>query len=126
MFIQRIFQVQALFLVGTVLLGSVLLGSVAYADTPRFVKDSLHAPNAAPVAKVLPTLEADLVVLSGGLEQGIRLGMVCLVSRGFQVVGEIIIIESRSHYAAGLILELSQDYFIQVGDIARVKTLQTS
>jgi len=113
-------------LLGLFLYGAVLAGGVACADVPGFVRESLYSPNAAPVAKVVPSLAADVVILNGGLEQGIRRGMVCRVFRGFQEVGELIIIESKSDRSAGLILELSEDSFIQAGDIARIKTLQNS
>lgn len=110
-----------LFLFGTMLAGSAVDGEV-----PAFVKESLYSPNAATVAMVTPMLAADVVILDGGLEQGIRLGMVCRVTRGLQSVGELIIIESRSDQSAGLILELFKDSTIQAGDIARIKTIQNS
>lgn len=119
--IQRTFKLPSLFLFGAVL----ALGA-SCAGVPSFVKEGLYSPNAAPVAEVIPSLAADIVVLDGGLEQGIRLGMVCRVSRGFKEIGEVIIIKSQSDRSAGLILELSQDSFIQSGDIARIKTLQNS
>ena len=96
------------------------------AEVPSFVKETIYSPNAAVVAKIVPSLSTDIVVLDGGLEQGLRRGMVCTVSRGFRSVGEIIIIESRSDRSAGLILELVEDVTITAGDIARVKTIQTS
>lgn len=105
------------------------LASVVRAEVPAFVEESLYSPNAAPVAEVVPTLAADVVILDGGLEQGLRLGMVCRVSRGLrssQTIGELIIIESRSDRAAGLILELVEDSTIQAGDVARIKTIQNS
>ena len=110
-----------LFLFGTMFAGSAVDGEV-----PAFVKESLYSPNAATVAMVTPMLAADVVILDGGLEQGIRLGMVCRVTRGLQSVGELIIIESRSDQSAGLILELVKDSTIQAGDIARIKTIQNS
>lgn len=113
-------------LAGLFLLGAMFAGSVAHGGVPAFVKESLYSPNAAPVAEVVPTLAADVVILDGGLEQGLRLGMVCRVTRGLQSVGELIIIESRSDQSAGLILELVEDSTIQAGDIARIKTLQNS
>jgi hypothetical protein len=96
------------------------------AEVPTFVKESIYSPNAATVSTVAPALAADVVILDGGLEQGMRLGMVCRVSRGAQSIGELIIIESRSDRSAGLILGLVDDSTIQAGDIARVKTLQNS
>ena len=108
------------------LLGALFAGSVVHGDAPAFVKESLYSPNAAIVAEITPMLAADVVILDGGLEQGIRLGMVCRVTRGLQAVGELIIIESRSDQSAGLILELVKDFTIQAGDIARIKTIQNS
>ena len=108
------------------LFGAMFAGSAVHAEAPAFVKESLYSPNAAIVAKVTPMLAADVVILDGGLEQGIRLGMVCRVTRGLQSVGELIIIESRCDQSAGLILELVKDSTIQAGDIARIKTIQNS
>ena len=108
------------------LFGAMFAGSAVQGEVPAFVKESLYSPNAATVAKVTPTLAADVVILDGGLGQGIRLGMVCRVTRGLQSVGELIIIESRSDQSAGLILELVKDSTIQAGDIARIKTIQNS
>ena len=108
------------------LFGTMFASSAVYGEVPAFVKESLYSPNAATVAVVTPMLAADVVILNGGLEQGIRLGMVCRVTRGLQSVGEVIIIESRSDKSAGLILELVKDSTIQAGDIARIKTIQNS
>lgn len=113
-------------LAGLLFLGAVLCGGAVRAEVPSFVKETIYSPNVAAVAKIVPSLSADLVVLDGGLEQGLRRGMVCTVSRGFQFKGEIIIIESRSDRSAGLILELVEDATITAGDIARIKTIQTS
>jgi len=108
------------------LFGALVASSVVRAKVPAFVKESIYSPNAATVSTVAPALAADVVILDGGLEQGMRLGMVCRVSRGAQSIGELIIIESRSDRSAGLILGLVDDSTIQAGDIARVKTLQNS
>jgi hypothetical protein len=109
-----------------VLFGVVLAAGAVRGDMPGFVQESLHSPNTASVAEIIPSHAADVVILNGGLEQGIRLGMVCRVNRGTVEVGELIIIESRSNRSAGLILDLTENNFIQAGDIARIKTLQNS
>jgi hypothetical protein len=110
----------------SLLLGAAAMFGVAHAEVPAFVQGTLYSPNAAVVAEVMPTLAADVVILAGGMEQGLRRGMVCRVNRGPSEVGELIIIESRSDRSAGLILELVEDFTIQAGDIARIKTLQNS
>ncbi|MFT6058888.1 MAG: hypothetical protein ACJAS5_000313 [Lentimonas sp.] len=108
------------------LFGALVAGSVVRAEVPAFVNESIYSPNAATVSTVVSALAADVVILDGGLVQGMRLGMVCRVSRGALPIGELIIIESRSDRSAALILELVDDSTIQAGDIARVKTLQNS
>ena len=112
--------------VSSFLFGFMLLGCAAKAEIPSFVRGTLYSANVALVSEVVPTLSADVVLLKGGLEQGLRLGMVCRVSRGMKSIGELVIIESRSKRAAGLILKLDKDSAIQTGDIAQIKTLQNS
>ena len=112
--------------VSSFLFGFMLLGCAAKAEIPSFVRGTLYSANAALVSEVVPTLSADVVLLKGGLEQGLRLGMVCRVSRGTKSIGELVIIESRSKRAAGLILKLDKGSVIQTGDIAQIKTLQNS
>ena len=112
--------------ISSFLFGFMLGGFVAEAEIPTFVQSPLHSSNVALVSEVLSTLSEDVVLLKGGLEQGLRLGMVCSISRGMQSIGELVIIESRSLDAAGLILKLNKGSTIQTGDIAQIKTLQNS
>lgn len=109
--------------------GILVAGSCVYAEevaaaknVPAFVNESIYGTNAAIVSAVEPTLSHDLVIMKGGLEQGLRLGMKCRVLRDSQLVGEVIIIESRSDRSAGLILNLTDGFALQAGDVARVKT----
>lgn len=108
------------------LLGGCGLLVAVSAKTPAFIEEPIFSPNAATVSKIVSTLATDVVILDGGLEQGLRRGMVCRVSRGFQSVGELIIIESHTRRSAALILELDDETTIQAGDIARIQTLQNS
>lgn len=110
---------------GSLLLGVFVAGAVC-ADVPDFVAESLYSSNAAPVAEIVSSPAADVVIIAGGLEQGLRIGMVCRIVRGFKQIGEIIIIESHSDRSAALIRELSENTSIQAGDSARIKTLQNS
>jgi hypothetical protein len=103
------------------------LFSGAFAATmPSFVEEGIYAPNAAQVQAIVTAEATDLVVLDGGLEQGLRCGMYCRVERANQTIGEIIIIASNNQKAAGLILGLVEAFTIQAGDIARIKTIQNS
>ena len=61
---------------GLLFFGAMLVSSwvaVVNGEVPAFAQESLYSPNAAPVAEVIPTLAADVVILDGGLEQGLRL-----------------------------------------------------
>ena len=118
-----------LFLTGLFGLGAVADGFAAEMDAatqPAFVKETIYSPYAAKVAKVIPSFAGDAVILEGGLEQGLRCGMVCRIHQDSQAIGELIIIESRNGCSAGLILELAQDAAIESGDVVRVKTIQNN
>lgn len=106
-------------------LGS-LFGVSTSAAVPAFVDEGLYSSNTATVSEVIPSDAADVVILEGGLDRGLRLGMVCDVSRGAQELGQLLVIDSGRRRAAALILSLTQDSFIQSGDQARVKTTQNS
>ena len=108
------------------LFGVQIAGSQVCAEVPAFVDESIYSSNKATVSTIDSNLAADLVILDGGLEQGLRLGMVCLVERGTQLIGELIVIESTSNCSAALILNLTDNLTIQSGDRVRVKTFQNS
>ena len=91
---------------------------------PVFIDQTIYSPNYAAVASIIPSQSADIVLLDGGLEQGLRRGMICTVERGLRSIAEVIIIESRIDRTAALILDLTSELSIQSGDIARIKTIQ--
>lgn len=68
---------------------------------------------------------ADLVVLDGGFEAGLRLGMVCTVTRQGGRLGELLLVELRSCASSALILDLAKDASLQPGDQVAVKTVST-
>jgi hypothetical protein len=85
-----------------------------------------HAASpAATVVTVEPTRVADLILLRGGFDAGLRQGMVCRVTRGATEIGEILLVELRPGHSAGLILSVVSRQSIRSGDIASVKTLKT-
>lgn len=102
------------------------LPCIGTAARPAFIAEGLYTPNAAPVAEVLAGEDTDLVVIEGGLLQGLRRGMICRIERGDRTVGEVLIIASREQRAAALILQIARETTIQSGDIARIKTFQNS
>ena len=107
------------------LIAGLLTASFA-ASVPEFVTEGIYAPNKAVVHSVINSDSAAVVLLDGGLEQGLRCGMICRIERGSQAIAEIILIASETDKAAGLILSLNQASTIQSGDIARIQTIQNS
>lgn len=93
-----------------------------WAGVPDFINGSIYSSNKAKVSTIEPTLAADLVILEGGLDHGLRLGMACLLERGVESIGELIIIEAKSNCSAALITELKDGFVIQPGDNVRIKT----
>ena len=118
-------QIRKAYIAGLIAVATAL-PCLAETGQPSFVKDGLSATNAAPVAKVLSGEKSDLVMLEGGLHQGLRRGMICRIERGGRTVGEVLIIASHRHSAAALILQIAHETTIQPGDIARIKTIQNS
>jgi hypothetical protein len=68
---------------------------------------------------------ADLVLLGGGFEAGLREGMICRVTRGPAVIAEIQLVGLRAQAGAALILDLAPGQSIQPGDLASVKVSKT-
>jgi hypothetical protein len=82
------------------------------------------APSAAVVA-VEPTRIADLVMLNGGFNAGLRQGMVCRISRGNTEVAEVLLVDLRPTCSSALILSLAPKQSIRAGDLASIKVLKT-
>jgi hypothetical protein len=68
---------------------------------------------------------ADLVAVTGGLQQGIERGMLLSVFRDGRKIGELLVTRSESNCSAALITQLSTDESLTVGDRAtpKVRTL---
>ncbi|MGH7944622.1 MAG: hypothetical protein ACREH8_18840 [Opitutaceae bacterium] len=83
---------------------------------------------AAPVASVIavePTRVADLILLRGGFDAGLRQGMVCRVTRGAIAIAEVLLVELRPAHSAAVILSVTPKQSIRAGDVASVKILKT-
>ncbi len=98
-----------------------LLASAA-SDRPAFVGQVLQASGRATVATVQPGPTADIVVLTAGLDQDIRPGMLALVERAGVTVGEVVVVESRPGTAAALVVSATEGQTVRAGDTLRLKT----
>jgi hypothetical protein len=83
------------------------------------------AAPAARVASIEPTRVADVVLLRGGFNAGLRQGMVCRVTRGDAEIAEILLVELRPAHSAALILSVAPKQSIRPGDSAEIKILKT-
>ena len=79
----------------------------------------------ARIERIASLPAADLVVLDGGHEAGLREGMVCTVFRSGQVIGELLLVDLRPRAASALILDLASDRSLQPGDLVSVKTVSS-
>lgn len=79
----------------------------------------------AQIRQIAPQSAADLVILDAGHEAGLREGMVCTVSRSGQPIGELLLVELRTHAASALILDLIPDQSLLTGDRVSVKTVSS-
>ncbi len=86
---------------------------------------SASAAPVAAVAAVQPTRVADLVLLNGGFNQGLRSGMICRISRGPTEVAEVLLVDLRPTCSSALILSIAPKQSIRAGDLARIKILKS-
>lgn len=79
----------------------------------------------AAVVAVESTRVADVVLLGGGFNAGLRQGMVCRVTRGQTEIGEILLVDLRPNSSAALILSVAPKQSIRSGDLAAIKVLKS-
>ena len=85
----------------------------------------LHAAPAATVVAIQSTRVADLVLLRGGFDAGLRQGMICRVTRGSSEIAEVILVDLRPSHSAALIVSVAPKQSIRAGDSASIKILKT-
>jgi hypothetical protein len=85
----------------------------------------IAASPAAVVTSIQPTRVADLVLLDGGFDAGLREGMVCRVARGTTAIAEVLLVEVRPTCSAALIVSSVPQQSIRTGDTASIKILKT-
>jgi hypothetical protein len=77
------------------------------------------------VVAIETTRVADLVLLRGGFDAGLRQGMVCRLTRGGTAIAEVLLVELRPAHSAALILQVAPKQSIRPGDVASIKILKT-
>ncbi len=105
-------------------LSSALLALTALVSSSAPAADVQVAGQATVVA-TQPARTTDLVLLDAGYDAGLRVGMVCHVSRGAQSVGDVLLVELRPSAASALILSLTPNQAILSGDRVAFKVLKS-
>lgn len=90
----------------------------AVAARPAWV-EAEPAAGAASIAAIAEGAAQDLVVLEGGLAQGLQRGMVLLATESDRPVGRLLVAEATEDRAVALILELVPGQLLEPGDVAR-------
>ena len=121
---QLLFCLRCLFGGCAMLVAADLVAADLFAGRPAFVSQSLEPSFSSKILSLESLLSTDVVWLSGGLRDGLQAGMHCEVSRGNQVIGQIVIVEASSTRAAALITALEQHSTFKSGDLARVQTIK--
>jgi hypothetical protein len=80
---------------------------------------------AARVTQIGRTPVADLVVLDAGLDAGLRQGMICIVTRGVEKIGELQLVDLRSQASNAVILDIKAGESLLKGDQVAVKTVSS-
>jgi hypothetical protein len=79
----------------------------------------------ARVAAVQPSGVADLILLDAGFDAGLRLGMVCRVTRSGTDIAEVLLVEIRPGHCAALIASVAPQQSIRPGDAVAIKAVKS-
>ena len=101
------------------------LAALLFAVALPFTARAATGVVATEVLAVQPTRVADLVLLRGGFDAGLRQGMVCRITRGSAAIAEVLLVETRPACSAALILSVTPKQSIRAGDLAAIKLLKT-
>ena len=96
------------------------------ASIPNFVQESIYTSNQAAVSEIVEVDHSAVVFLNDGLNAGLDVGMMATVRRGDIEIASVLIVASEKMKSAAMILELTNDQSIEVGDIVKLKTTRLS
>jgi hypothetical protein len=105
-------------------LQSTVLFALAALASPSWAQ-AAEGRTVARVAAVQPSRVADLVLLDAGFDAGLRLGMVCRVTRGRAEIAELLLVDLRPAHSAALIATVAPRQSIRPGDSVAIKTVKS-
>jgi hypothetical protein len=103
----------------------ILTALVSGAATAGLYSNSQDAQKQLVIAAIEAGELADLVAISGGLQQGIERGMLLSVFHEGRKVGELLVTRSERDCSVALITQISPNKSLSIGDRAtpKVRTL---
>lgn len=105
--------------------GSVAAVAGQGSGSPIWAQSPLFSSSRAVVSRIVSTATADVVVLGGGHNEGLREGMACEIYRHNELIAELMIVRCKTESSAALITALKADTGIVPGDVAKIKTVHT-
>jgi len=101
---------------------SLLVASLVFGvSTASLYSDNHDSQDQLLVAAIEFGELADLVAISGGLQQGIERGMLLSVFREGRKIGELLVTRSVKDCSAALITQISPNESLAIGDRATIK-----
>lgn len=101
---------------------SLLVAALIYgAGSAMLYSNNQDAPGQTLISAIEAGDLADLVAISGGLQQGIERGMVLSVFRKERKIGELLVTRSESDCSVALITSISPNEAFALGDRATPK-----
>ena len=101
---------------------SMLVAALIYgAGSAMLYSNNQDAPGQMLISAIEAGDLADLVAISGGLQQGIERGMVLSVFRKERKIGELLVTRSESDCSVALITSISPNEAFALGDRATPK-----
>ena len=99
----------------------LVAGLIYGAGSAALYSNIQDAPEQTLISAIEAGELADLVAISGGLEQGIERGMLLSVFRGERKIGELLVTRSESNCSVALITNISPNESLAIGDRATPK-----
>ena len=91
---------------------------------PDFVKFPLFPNGRANVFEIVRHAELDLVFITGGWNEGFRVGMMCDVFNDDKIFAQLILVEVRLNRSVGLIVAIMAENYIEFGNRVKIRTVK--
>ena len=91
---------------------------------PKFINIGKNPIPQSKITGIINNESSSVVLLDRGLELGIDPGMKANVYRNGEKIGSIILVATDLDQSAGILIDLTKENYVKVGDGARINTTQ--